>query len=274
MFMAYASYEEKAKEIRSNILKLVYEGNCGHTGGSLSETDLMVALYYDVMTYRVEEPDWPLRDRFVLSKGHSVECLYCILADIGFISQEELKTYGKFGTRLIGHPNNKINGIEVNSGALGHGLPVAVGMALALKKDKLESRVFVLLGDGELAEGSNWEAAMAAANYKLDNLYVIVDRNRLQISGNTEDVMKLEPLADKWRSFGFDVKEINGHNFKEIIQATLPAPNLKPHVIIANTIKGKGVDFMENQAKWHHGVPTDEEMVKAIECLKEGNVHE
>jgi transketolase len=274
MVMSYSFYEEKAKEIRSNILKLVYEGNCGHTGGSLSETDLMVALYYDVMTYRVEEPNWPLRDRFVLSKGHSVECLYCILADIGFISKEELKTYGKFGTRLIGHPNNKINGIEVNSGALGHGLPVAVGMALAQKKDKIASRVFVLLGDGELAEGSNWEAAMAAANYKLDNLYVIVDRNRLQISGNTEEVMKLEPLADKWRSFGFDVKEINGHDFKEIIQATLPAPYFKPHVIIANTIKGKGVDFMENQAKWHHGVPTDEEMVKAIECLKEGTAHE
>ncbi len=274
MFMAYSFYEQKAKEIRSSIIKLIYEGNCGHTGGSLSETDIMVALYYDVMTYRVEEPDWPLRDRFVLSKGHSVECLYCILADIGFISKEELQTYGKFGTRLIGHPNNKINGIEVNSGALGHGLPVAVGMAFALKKDNLASRVFTLLGDGELAEGSNWEAAMAAANYKLDNLYVIVDRNRLQISGNTEDVMKLEPLADKWRSFGFEVKEIDGHNFKEIIQATVPANNLKPHVIIANTVKGKGVDFMENQAKWHHGVPTDEELVKAIECLKEGNAHE
>jgi transketolase len=272
--MAHSFLEEKAKEIRSNILKLIYEGNCGHTGGSLSETDLMVALYYDVMTYRVEEPNWPLRDRFVLSKGHAVECLYCILADVGFITKEELKTYGKFATRLIGHPNNKIDGIEVNSGALGHGLPVAVGMALALKRDQLPSRVFVLLGDGELAEGSNWEAAMAAANYELDNLYAIVDRNRLQISGNTEDVMKLEPLADKWRSFGFDVKEINGHSFDEIIEATLPAPNSKPHVIIASTIKGKGVDFMENQAKWHHGVPTDEEFAKAIDCLKEGNAHE
>lgn len=274
MFMAYSFYEQKAKEIRSSIIKLIYEGNCGHTGGSLSETDIMVALYYDVMTYRVDEPDWPLRDRFVLSKGHSVECLYCILADIGFISKEELQTYGKFGTRLIGHPNNKINGIEVNSGALGHGLPVAVGMALSQKKDNLASRVFTLLGDGELAEGSNWEAAMAAANYKLDNLYVIIDRNRLQISGNTEDIMKLEPLADKWRSFGFEVKEIDGHSFKEIIQATVPVNNLRPHVIIANTVKGKGVDFMENQAKWHHGVPTDEELVKAIECLKEGNAHE
>lgn len=259
----------KANQIRTDIINIIYKGKAGHIGGSLSETDLLTVLYYNVMSYQVYNPNWEMRDRFILSKGHSVECLYCILADLGFIEKEELNTFGQFGTRLIGHPNNKLNGIEINSGALGHGLSVGVGMALAAKMDNLPYRVFVLVGDGELAEGSIWEAAMAAANYKLNNLYVIIDRNGLQISGKTEDVMQLEPLNEKWRSFGFDINNIDGHDYKAIESALNRQTLDKPVLIIANTVKGKGVEFMENQVKWHHGVPTQEQYNKALKSLEE-----
>lgn len=260
---------QKALEIRKEALNMIYEGKTGHTGGSLSETDILVTLFYSVMNFDANHPKWPERDRFVLSKGHSVEAYYVILADLGYLPKEELKTFSKFGTRLIGHPNNKVLGIEVNSGALGHGLSMAVGMALAAKLDKKEYRVFVLMGDGELAEGSVWEAAMAAAYYKLDNLYAIVDRNGLQISGATEDVMGLEPLADKWRSFGFAVTSVDGHDYGAIKHALMKKTAEKPTLLIARTIKGKGVSFMENQAKWHHGVPSEEQLAQALAELEE-----
>lgn len=260
---------QKAYEIRKETLKLICEGRTGHTGGSLSETDILTTLFYGVMKYDVSHPDWEERDRFILSKGHAVEAYYAILADLGYIAKEELTTFSKFGTRLIGHPNNKIPGIEMNSGALGHGLSVAVGMAIAAKMNNSNHRIFVLMGDGEQAEGSIWEAAMAAAHYKLDNLYAIIDRNGLQISGSTEDVMKLEPLADKWRSFGFEVLTIDGHDYDGIQSALRCKAAHKPTVILANTTKGKGVSFMENQAKWHHGVPSSAELAQALAELEE-----
>ena len=261
--------QQKALEIRKEALNMIYEGKTGHTGGSLSETDILVTLFYSVMNFDASHPEWPERDRFVLSKGHSVEAYYVILADLGYLPKEELKTFSKFGTRLIGHPNNKVPGIEVNSGALGHGLSMAAGMALAAKLDKKDYRVFVLMGDGELAEGSVWEAAMAASYYKLDNLYAIVDRNGLQISGATEDVMGLEPLADKWRSFGFAVDSVDGHDYGAIKHALMKKTAEKPTLLIARTTKGKGVSFMENQAKWHHGVPSEEQLAQALAELEE-----
>jgi transketolase len=214
-------------------------------------------------------PDAPDRDRFVLSKGHSVEGYYAILADKGFFPKEELHTFSRFGTRLIGHPNNEIPGIEVKTGALGHGLPVGVGMAIGLKKNKSASRVFVLMGDGEQEEGSIWEAAMAGSHYRLDNLTGIVDRNHLQISGTTEDVIGLEPFADRWRSFGWAVREIDGNDMEQLVAAfdALPLEKGKPSLIIAHTIKGKGVKEMENIAKWHHGVPDKALLESALSQL-------
>lgn len=204
----------KATQIRLEVINMIYESKTGHTGGSLSSADILTVLYYNVMNVDPNNPNWEERDRFILSKGHSVEAYYSVLADKGYFPKEELKTYCKFGTRLIGHPNNKIPGVEMNTGALGHGLSIAVGMALGAKMDNKSYRVFALMGDGELAEGSNWEAAMAASNYKLNNLIGIVDRNKLQISGNTEEVMSLEPLEDKWRSFGWDVLTTDGNDIK------------------------------------------------------------
>lgn len=254
----------KAVDIRRTLLRMIYTAKTGHTGGALSSADIMTALYYRILRVDPANPDWPERDRFILSKGHCVEGYYAALADRGFFQKEELEQFSRFGSRLIGHPNNKVPGVEVNTGALGHGLPVGVGMAIGLKKDASTSRVFVLMGDGEQGEGSIWEAAMAASHYKLDNLVAILDRNHLQISGNTEDVMALEPLADRWRAFGWQVREIDGNNMKEIVGAlsTVPFAENKPSLIIANTVKGKGVSEMENVAKWHHGVP-DETLYKS-----------
>lgn len=246
---------------------MIYEGKTGHTGGSLSSVDILVSLYYAVMNTDPKDPQWPERDRFILSKGHSVEGLYCILADKGFFPEEELHTFSKYGSRLIGHPSMKVPGIEANTGALGHGLSIGVGMALGLKMNRRPQRVFVLMGDGELAEGSIWEAAMAASHYKLDNLTGIIDRNGLQISGDTEAVMALECLRAKWEAFGWAVTETDGHDHGVLIgQINMSCPSL-PHLIIANTVKGKGVRFMENNAKWHHGVPTDEQLAQALEGL-------
>ena len=193
--MNMTELKAKAAQIRMDLLNIIHTAKTGHTGGSLSNTDILTALYYRVMKLDPANPKWEERDRFIASKGHSVESLWSILADLGFFPKEELLTYSQFGTRLIGHPNNKVPGIEMNTGALGHGLPIAVGMALAAKRDQKSYRVFCLMGDGEQAEGSNWEAAMAGAHYKLDNLVGIIDRNRLQISGTTEEVMGLEPVS-------------------------------------------------------------------------------
>lgn len=267
--------KEKAKQIRKDLVTMIYEAKTGHIGGSLSSTDIMTVLYYSIMKVKPENPKWEDRDRFILSKGHSVEGYYCILADKGFFPKEKLKTFSKFGSTLIGHPNNKNAGVEMNTGALGHGLPIAVGMALAAKLDKKDYKVFTVMGDGEQAEGSVWEAAMSGAHYKLDNLVAIVDRNKLQISGCTEDVMCLEPLEDKWSSFGWDVIAVDGNDVEELQELFLSLPRVqgKPTLVMAYTTKGKGVSFMENQAKWHHGNPNQEEFNGAMKELG-GDINE
>lgn len=261
----------KAIERRRDLIQMIYNAKTGHTGGSLSSVDILTALYYKIMRIDPKNPKWEERDRFVMSKGHSVEGYYTVLADVGFFPKEELNTFSKYRSRLIGHPNVKVPGIEMNTGALGHGLPVAVGMALAGKMDKKDYRVYVLMGDGEQAEGSIWEGAMAAGHYCLDNLVGIIDRNRLQISGNTEHVMKLEDLKDKWAAFGWEVLETDGNNMEELVSTfrKLPVVAGKPHLVIANTIKGKGVSFMENTAKWHHGVPSPEQYEQALKELEQ-----
>lgn len=274
----------KAAQIRMELLTIIHRAKTGHTGGSLSNTDILTALYYDIMNIDPAQPGLQNRDRFIASKGHSVESIWCILADKGFFPKEELETYSQFGTRLIGHPNNKVPGIEMNTGALGHGLPISVGMALAAKKDNLSYRVFCLMGDGEQAEGSNWEAAMAGAHYKLDNLVGIIDRNRLQISGSTEEVMGLEPLEDKWSAFGWNVVSIDGNDMESLVKTFRAAPAVpgKPTLVMANTVKGKGVSFAENVPAWHHHVPNDEQLAAAHaelsavinELHKEGEVHQ
>ena len=260
---------KKAALIRRDIVDIVYRSSAGHIGGSLSETDILVALYYEVMRIDPENPGWADRDRFILSKGHSIDAYYCVLADRGFFDRKELLTYSQFGSKLIGHPNRQIPGVEMNTGALGHGLSIGVGMALAAKMDKKDYRVFVLMGDGELAEGSVWEAAMAASNYRLDNLVAIIDRNGLQISGKTEEVMAIEPLGEKWKSFGWSVSVIDGHDFSSICSALSEDRKVRnmPSLVIAETVKGKGISFMENEPKWHHGVMTPEEYKKACEEL-------
>ncbi|MFD2117916.1 transketolase [Paenibacillus yanchengensis] len=259
----------KAAHIRKQLLTMIHSSGAGHTGGSLSNTDILTTLYYHVMRLDVNNPKWADRDRFILSKGHSVESLWCVLADKGFFPEEELKTFSKFGTRLIGHPNNKVPGIEMNTGALGHGLAIATGIALAAKLDKKDYRSYCLMGDGEQAEGSVWEAAMAAAHYKLNNLVAIIDRNRLQISGSTEDVMSVEPLADKWTAFGWNVIPVDGHNIEQLLAAFAAAEQIqdKPTLLLANTVKGKGVSFAENVAAWHHKVPDEQQLQQAIDEL-------
>ena len=251
-----------ALRLRKDLIGMIYEAKTGHTGGALSSLDILVALFYGTLRQDSRNPSWPDRDRFVLSKGHSVEGYYNVLADLGYLPKEELRTFCAFGSRLIGHPSVKVPGVEMNTGALGHGLSTGVGMALAGKMDKKDYRVFVLMGDGELAEGSIWEGAMAAAHYGLDNLIGIVDRNRLQISGNTESVMKLESLKDKWTGFGWETRDIEGHDMEALLKAFRSAPLTagKPTLYIAHTVKGKDVSFMENVAKWHHGVPTAEQL--------------
>ncbi|MFC4600720.1 transketolase [Cohnella hongkongensis] len=264
--METAALKAKAAQIRMDLLRMIHGAKAGHTGGSLSNTDILTALYYRIMKIDPQRPKWEERDRFIASKGHSVESLWCILADLGFFPKEELKTFSQFGTRLIGHPNNKVPGIEMNTGALGHGLAISVGMALAAKREGKSYRVFCLMGDGEQAEGSVWEAAMAGAHYKLDNLIGIIDRNRLQISGSTEDVMGLEPLEEKWSAFGWQVVSIDGNDIDELVKTfeAVPAAVGKPTLVMANTVKGKGVSFAENVAKWHHHVPSDEQLELAL----------
>lgn len=264
--MSIKQLKLKAIDIRCELLQMIHRAKAGHTGGSLSNTDVLTALYYRVMKLDPQNPKWDERDRFIASKGHAVESLWCILADKEFFPKEELSTFSQFGTRLIGHPNNKVPGIEMNTGALGHGLSISVGMALAAKRDHKGYRVFCLMGDGEQAEGSVWEAAMAGAHYKLDNLTAIIDRNKLQISGSTEDVMGLEPLEEKWTAFGWQVVSINGNEMAEVVAALEAAPTVKgkPTLIMANTTKGKGISFAENVAHWHHHVPSDEELALAL----------
>ncbi|MCR3758523.1 transketolase [Clostridium felsineum] len=276
MNLGVKDLEVKATEVRRGVLDMVYRSKAGHIGGSMSSIDILTTLYYNILNIDSKKFSDLGRDRFILSKGHIAEALYYILADRGFFDKEKLKTYSKYGSTLIGHPNNKNNGVEVNTGSLGHGLPIAVGMALAGKRDNKDYRVYTLMGDGEQAEGSIWEGAMAAHNYKLDNLIGIIDRNRLQISGTTEEVMELGSLKDKWTSFGWEVVEVDGNNIEELVKifSKIPIKKDKPTMIIANTVKGKGISFMENKAKWHHGVLTEEEYKKATKELEGGHLNE
>jgi transketolase len=261
-----------AGSVRRRDLQIVHGAKLGHVGGEMSAIDILVTLYFAVLHVDPARPDDPDRDRFILSKGHSAVALYTTLAHRGFIPMEQLDTFAQPLSKLNGHPDrNKVPGVETNTGPLGHGLPVAVGAALAAKLQDSSWRVFVLTGDGELQEGSNWEAAMAAAHYKLDNLTVIVDRNRLQQGDWTEQTMHLEPLADKWRAFGWSVVEVDGHNIAQLLQtfARLPFEAGKPNCIIAHTHKGQGVSLMRDKAAWHHKVPNAEELAIALKELEE-----
>lgn len=256
----------KSFALRKDILDMVYSAKTGHIGGDFSVCDILNVLYNRQMNLTPENFSSKGRDHFILSKGHSVEALYAVLADKGFFPKELLKTYSQFGSDFIGHPNNKIPGIEMNSGSLGHGLSVGVGMAIAEKRDGSPARVYVVMGDGELAEGSVWEAAMAASHYGLDNLTAIVDRNGLQISGSTEQVMAQESQRERWSAFGWHVLEADGNDVAEISAKLAEAAGFrgKPCVIIAHTIKGYGVSFMENRAEWHHKVPDREQYETAM----------
>ncbi len=268
-------------DLRKNVVDMIVEGKGGHIGGDMSVIDILIELYFEQMNISPENMDDPDRDRFVMSKGHSVEALYAVLAAKGFFPIEQvIREFSKFGSQFIGHPNNKLPGIEMNSGSLGHGLPVCVGMALAGKMDKKDYRVYTVMGDGELAEGSVWEGVMAAHHYKLDNLCAVVDRNRLQISGNTEDVMAQDIQEERWASFGWHVITVrDGNDYTQLKAAFDEAKTVKgkPAVIIANTVKGCGSVVMENKANWHHKVPNEEEygqIIKDLEARKEAALHE
>ncbi len=259
----------KSARYRRSILRLIKRAGAGHTSGDLSCVDILNVLYNRVLNVAPETFADPDRDRFIQSKGHSVEALYVVLADRGFFPESELETVCRFGSHFVGHPTRKVPGIEQNTGALGHGLPMSVGAALAGKMDARPFRVFTLLGDGELAEGSNWEASLTAAHYGLDNLVVIVDRNFLQITGPTEDVCALEPLEAKFRDFGYCVRTCDGHDVAALVQAleSVPFREGRPSLLLARTIKGKGVSFMENDPSWHHGVPDEEQYAAAMREL-------
>ena len=260
-----------AYDLRKKVVEMVVSGKGGHIGGDMSVIDVLVALYFKEMNISPKNMDDPDRDRFVMSKGHSVEAYYAVLAAKGFFPMEEvIEKFSKFGSPYIGHPNNKLPGIEMNSGSLGHGLSVAIGMALAGKMDKRDYRVYVVMGDGELAEGSVWEGAMAGGHYKLDNLCAVIDRNRLQISGTTEYVMNQESQEERWATFGWHVISIDGNDVDALDRAfdEAKATKGKPTLIVANTTKGCGVSFMENKATWHHKVPTPEEYEQGMADLK------
>jgi transketolase len=256
-----------AEKNRKRLVEVVYRAKAGHIGGDLSCLNVMTALYFDVMkNLNPQEPKAQDRDRFVLSKGHCVEALYVTLEAKGFLKPEVLDTLGKFGSILSGHPTIEVPGIEVNSGALGHGLSIGVGMALAAKMDKNDWKTYVLMGDGEQGEGSIYEAAMAAGKYRLDNLVAIIDRNHLQISGNTEDVMPIDSIRERWSAFGWDVVSMNGDDMDSIVNTfhAIDYTNHKPHLLISETTKGRGVSFMEGIAKWHHGVLNEEQCIAAV----------
>ena len=260
----------KSIQYRKTILSIIKQANAGHTGGDLSCVDILNILYNYTLNVSPATFTDPNRDRYIQSKGHSVEALFTVLADQGFFPQEELDTLNQFQSHFIGHPTRKVNGVEQNTGGLGHGLSISVGIALAGKKDGLSYRVFTLLGDGELEEGSNWEASMSAAHYGLDNLVVIVDRNGLQITGRTEEVTQLTPLWDKFSAFGYAVREVDGNDVAELVRIfdQIPFENGKPSLILARTTKGKGISFIEDQASWHHHVPNDKEFAVAMSELQ------
>ena len=265
---------QKSVQYRRKILKYIVGAKAGHTGGSLSCIDILNVLYNNVLNVSPETAQSPTRDRYIQSKGHTIEALYVVLADRGFFPESDLETMGQYQSHYIGHPTRKVKGVEQNTGSLGHGLSLSVGTALSAKLDDLSYRVFTLLGDGELPEGSNWEAALLAAHYKLDNLCAIVDKNTLQISGPTADVCNTDPLDQKFDAFGWAVRHVDGHDLAALQEAfdALPFTAGKPSLIIAHTVKGKGISFMENQLKWHHGVPNQEQYTQALEELEEASL--
>ena len=269
--MEIKELEEKAKDIRKNIIEEVYSAKSGHPGGSLSIADIITVLYFNELNIDVKNPKWEDRDRMILSKGHCSPALYAALAERGFFEKGILKTFRNINSNLQGHPDmNKVPGVDMTSGSLGQGLSVANGIAIAGKLDNKKYRVYCILGDGEIEEGQIWEAAMTSNKYKLDNLCVIVDNNNLQIDGKIEEVMSSYPIDKKFESFGFNVIQIDGHNFKEILDAFKKARETKgkPTCIIAKTVKGKGISFMEDKAEWHGKAPSKEEYEKAISELK------
>ncbi|MFZ7101325.1 MAG: transketolase [Peptococcaceae bacterium] len=265
-----ALLKEKAKVIRQHIVKMTGAAGSGHPGGSLSAADIITYLYFKELKVDPRNPHWPERDRFVLSKGHAAPVLYAALAEKGFFPRTDLLSLRKINSSLQGHPDmKKVKGVEMSTGSLGTGFSTSIGMALAAKLDQTANRIYVMLGDGEIQEGQIWEAAMSAAHYKLDNLTGILDYNGLQIDGPISQVMSPEPLADKWRAFGWEVLEIDGHSFAQIEEALNTAKTIKgrPTMIIAKTIKGKGVSFMENQAGWHGSAPNAQQVEQALKEL-------
>jgi transketolase len=266
--------EAKAQSVRRSIVEMVYRANSGHVGGSLGAADIVVALYYELMRHDPLNPQWPERDRFILSKGHCTPVIYAVLADCGYFPVADLHSFRRPGSHLQGHPYQpKTPGVEASTGTLGLGLSTALGMALAAKTKEQRHYYYVLCGDGEIQEGQIWEAAMFANKYRLDNVVAFIDRNYLQTDGYSEDVMPLDPLAPKWKAFGWNTLEIDGHDFQQIAEAVAQAKSIKgtPHVIIARTIKGKGISFMENIEKWHGTPPNEAEYKKAIEELDGGS---
>lgn len=268
--MTDAELRLKSIAYRRALLRHIYHAGAGHTGGSLSCVDILNVLYNRVLRVSPQTFSDPNRDRYIQSKGHSVEALYVVLADLGFYPESKLETLCGYQSPFVGHPTRKVPGIEMNTGALGHGLSISVGLALGGKMDAADYRIFTLLGDGELAEGSNWEAAMAAAHHQLDNLTAILDHNTLQITGHTRDVCSNEPIDEKFRAFGWTVRAVDGHDFAALTDTlTRPPEPGQPTCVIANTVKGRGVSFMEGVVKWHHGVPSDEQYQLAVAELNQ-----
>ena len=261
----------KAYALRQDVVNMIMAGKAGHIGGDMSVMETLVSIYFHAMNISPENQNDPNRDMFVMSKGHCVEALYAVLAAKGFFSIETvISEYSRFGSKFIGHPNNKLPGIEMNSGSLGHGLPVAIGMALAQKMNRTDARTFVVMGDGELAEGSVWEGAMSATQYALDNLVAVVDRNRLQISGTTEEVMHQDSVEERFAAFGWNVFSVDGNDIDAMNRAFDDAKSVKgkPTLIVANTVKGCGSSVMENKAGWHHHVPSQDEYEQIMADLK------
>jgi len=266
-----SALEDQALEIRKDILRMIHTARAGHPGGSLSITDVVTALYFHFLRLNPDDPKWPERDRFILSKGHACPVWYAALARRGYFPVEELLTLREINGRLQGHPDMlKTPGLDISTGSLGQGLSAAVGMALGLKLDDLDARVYVILGDGEINEGQIWEAAMAASKFRLDNLIAFLDYNNLQLDGTCDNVMPIEPVVEKWRAFNWEVFEINGHDMSQIVNTIERAQEVvgKPSMIIAHTIKGKAVSFMENECEWHGKAPNDEEYRLAMDELE------
>ena len=267
--MTNQEMKQKARALRADVIRMIYLSQSGHTGSSLSAMDLLVALYYGKMRIDPKNPDWEDRDRFVLSKAHANPALYAVLSDLGFFPREELWTLRKLHTNLQGHPNRKKTpGLDTSNGSLGQGLSMAVGMALGAKQSKKDIQVYCIIGDGESQEGQIWEASMAAAHYKLDNLTVILDHNHLQIDGNNDEVMSLGDIQAKFLAFGYHVIVIDGNDIDQIMDALNQDPEGKPKCIVAETVKGKGVSFMENQVGWHGKAPNKEEAELALKELE------